>query len=171
MAARHFKPTKAEKLTEVTLSVFHLNGLLIEWGDRFSAPHGITSARWQVLGAMALASQPASVPHIAASMGLTRQGVQKQIDLLVDDGLVESAPNPAHKRSPLYALTGQGAKLYQQLDARWNEHVQTLSDDFSAADLDAALRVLSALSEIHADTPERVDDTPAMSRISQRSTP
>jgi len=44
-------PTKADKLTTIALSVFRLNGQLIEWGNRFSQPHGLTSARWQVLGA------------------------------------------------------------------------------------------------------------------------
>ena len=38
-------PTTPEKLTAVTLAVFRLNGLLVEWGNRFSQPHGLTSAR------------------------------------------------------------------------------------------------------------------------------
>ena len=42
-------PTTPEKLTAVTLAVFRLNGLLVEWGNRFSQPHGLTSARWQVM--------------------------------------------------------------------------------------------------------------------------
>jgi hypothetical protein len=28
------------------------NGRLIEWGDRFGAPFGLTSARWRMLGAV-----------------------------------------------------------------------------------------------------------------------
>jgi DNA-binding MarR family transcriptional regulator len=164
MASGHSKLTKAEKLTTVALSIFRLNGLLMEWGDRFSEPHRLTSARWQVLGAISLAAQAPTVPQIAASMGLTRQGVQKQIDLLVGEGLVHAAANPAHKRSPLYALTRQGAKVYQQLDARWNAHVQALSSDFTASDIDATLRVLTAMSRIHADIPEHADN-PRLSSV------
>lgn len=51
-------PTKADKLTTITLSVFRLNGQFVEWGNHFSQPHGLTTARWQVLGAIALAPQP-----------------------------------------------------------------------------------------------------------------
>ena len=140
---------KSDKLTTVALCVFGLNGQLIEWGNRFSQPHGLTSARWQVLGAIWLASQPPSIPQIAAAMGVTRQGVLKQINLLVEEALVQPQPNPTHKRSPLYALTPKGEKVYQALRQQWQQHVEGISGEFSASDLDSAIRVLSAMSRIH----------------------
>ncbi|MDR2366253.1 MAG: MarR family transcriptional regulator [Zoogloeaceae bacterium] len=147
-------PDKAEILSNVALSVFRLNGLFIEWGNEFCLPHGLTSARWQVMGAIALAAQPSSVPQIAACMGITRQGVQKQVNLLVEEGIVQSRPNPAHRRSPLYALTRQGQETYRILRQRWQQHVEALSGDFSVADLEAAIRVLSGLARAHAARPE-----------------
>ena len=146
-------PTKADKLTTITLSVFRLNGQFVEWGNHFSQPHGLTTARWQVLGAIALAPQPPNVPQIAATMGVTRQGVLKQINLLADEGLVQPLPNPTHKRSPLYALTRIGQTTYDALDDRWNRHVQKMATGFTAADLDAALRVLSVMSQIYENEP------------------
>ncbi|MDR0715959.1 MAG: MarR family transcriptional regulator [Azoarcus sp.] len=145
---------KAGKLSSIVLSVFRLNGLLIEWGNDFCMPRGLSSARWQVMGAIALAPQPPSVPQIAAFMGITRQGVQKQVNLLVEDGLLQARANPAHKRSPLYTLTRQGQETYQDLHQRWQQHVEALSGNFSTADLDAAIRVLSSLSRMHAAMPE-----------------
>ncbi|MCP1575967.1 MarR family winged helix-turn-helix transcriptional regulator [Herbaspirillum rubrisubalbicans] len=141
--------TKADKLTAVTLFVFRANGQLIEWGNHFSEPHGLTSARWQVLGAIAMASEQLSIPQIAATMGVTRQGVLKQINLLVDESLVEPLPNPTHRRSPLYALTAKGKTAYEALADRWRKHVQQICSEFTVADLDAAIRVLSAISEVH----------------------
>lgn len=146
-------PTKADKLTTITLSVFRLNGQLVEWGNHFSQPHGLTTARWQVLGAIALAPQPPTIPQIAAAMGVTRQGVLKQINLLVDEGLVQPLPNPAHKRSPLYVLTPIGQATYDALVDRWNQHVQKMASEFTAADLDAAIRVLTVMSQRHASEP------------------
>ena len=151
------KLTKPEKLTAVTLAVFRLNGLLIEWGNRFCQPHGLTSARWQVMGALALAPQAPTIPQIAAAMGVTRQGVLKQMNLLAEEGLVEPLPNPLHKRSPRYALTKKGQAAYQTLDQRWREHVRGLAGGVSAADLDGALHVLSALLDAHA-SPALADD-------------
>lgn len=144
---------KADKLTAIALAVFRLNGQLIEWGNHFSQPHGLTSARWQVLGAIAMAPSPPNIPQIAAAMGVTRQGVLKQINLLVDEGLVELLPNPTHKRSPLYALTAKGQTIYDALADRWHKHVRQMSSEFTAADLDAAIRVLSAMSQAHAGEP------------------
>ncbi len=142
-------PTKADKLTSIALSVFKLNGQLIEWGNHFTQPHGLTSARWQVLGAIAMAEQPPNIPQIAATMGVTRQGVLKQINLLVDEGLVQPQSNPTHKRSPLYSLTQQGQATYQAASERWQRHTQEMAAGFSASDLDAAIRVLTAMSQLH----------------------
>lgn len=155
-------PTPPEKLTAVTLAVFRLNGLLIEWGNRFCQPHGLTSARWQVMGALALAPQAPTIPQIAAAMGVTRQGVLKQMNLLVEEGLAEPLPNPLHKRSPRHALTKKGQAVYQALDQRWRAHVRGLAGGVSAADLDGALRVLSALLDAHAapDLPDDLESTP-----------
>lgn len=146
--------TKADLLTAIALTVFRLNGQLIEWGNHFAKPHGLTSARWQVLGAIAMAPQPPSMPQIGAAMGVTRQGVLKQINLLVAEGLVAPLSNPMHKRSPLYALTAQGQAAYQALTERWQAHVRGLATGFSAAQLDATMQVLAAMSRVHGDTPQ-----------------
>ena len=142
-------PTKADKLSSIALSVFKLNGQLIEWGNHFSHPFGLTSARWQVLGAIALAPQPPNIPQIAETMGVTRQGVLKQINLLADEGLVQAQVNPAHKRSPLYSLTPKGQEVFEALRERWQRHVGEIAAGFSTDDLDAAMRVLSGMSQVH----------------------
>ena len=137
----------AEKLTAIVLSVFRANGRLLEWGTHFSQPHGLTSARWQVLGAIALAPHPLNIPQIADAMGVTRQGALKQVKLLVDDALVQPLANPAQKRSPLYVLTDQGQETYQALQARWQTHAEQTAAAFTDAELDAAIRVLSVMSQ------------------------
>lgn len=141
--------TKAHKLTSIALSVFRLNGQLIEWGNHFSHLHGLTSARWQVLGAIALAPQPPNIPQIAAAMGVTRQGVGKQINLLADEGLVQAQPNPAHKRSPLYSLTPKGRTIFETLNERWQKHLGEIAAGLNATDLDAAMCVLSGMLQAH----------------------
>lgn len=141
---------KAEKLSAIALAVFRLNGQLIDWGNHFSQPHGLTSARWQVLGAISKAPHPPSIPQIAVTMGITRQGALKQINLLVDEGLVQSMPNPTHKRSPLYSLTSKGRTAYEALIEHWYKHALEMAPEFAATDLEAAIRVLTLMSRIHA---------------------
>ena len=107
------KDTKSiETVTEITLNVFRLNSQLLEHGDQLVNPLGLTSARWQVLGAIALADGPQTAPQIAASMGLTMQGVQKQLNLAIAEKLVELRVNPRHKRSPLHVLSAKGRTAF-----------------------------------------------------------
>ncbi|MDR2992185.1 MAG: MarR family transcriptional regulator, partial [Burkholderiaceae bacterium] len=106
--------TDIAALTALTLAVFRLNGALLQWGDLLVAPLGLTSARWQMLGAIALAGRSLTAPQVGAAMGVTRQGAQKQLNVLLKLDLVETLTNPAHKRSPLYALTARGRRLYGQ---------------------------------------------------------
>jgi len=54
---RERTPT-GEAATELILSAFRANGLLLDAGDMLSVDEGLTSARWQVLGAIALVLSP-----------------------------------------------------------------------------------------------------------------
>jgi DNA-binding MarR family transcriptional regulator len=107
------KPSKSAVLTELVLEIFRLNGLLIASGDALVGSIGLTSARWQVLGAVALLQGRAPVAHIANNMGLTRQSVQRIADELAKAGIVEFQPNPHHKRAKLVALTQKGHALFE----------------------------------------------------------
>lgn len=135
-----------QALTDTVLAVFEANGLLLAWGDRFVAPFGLTSARWQMLGAIALAGAPLATPALAAAMGVSRQGAQKQLDLLLADGLVDLEPNPAHARSPLYRLTAAGRSTYDRIDRRWRDRARAFAAKIAPADLAAARRTLDALT-------------------------
>jgi DNA-binding MarR family transcriptional regulator len=135
-----------EAATEVILSIFRANGLLLASGDVLSESEGLTSARWQVLGAIALAEHPLTVPQIARRMGITRQSVHATVKRLVADGLVELAPNVDHRRSQLVRLTDLGERRYTALDRRQAEWVNRLARGLGRAELDATARVLAELS-------------------------
>jgi DNA-binding MarR family transcriptional regulator len=138
---------EGEAATDVVLDVFRANGLLLAAGDELAAEEGLTSARWQVLGAVSLAEQPLTVPQIARRMGLTRQSVQASVNRLLADGLVASQHNPAHRRSPLIALTDRGRRAYESLDRRQAAWINDLADGIDANELATTARVLGELSE------------------------
>lgn len=136
---------KAQTLTDIILSVFRVNGRLLEAGDALVKPLRLTSARWQVIGAVALAGKPLTVPQIALAMGVTRQGVQKQANVLIGQGLMELTPNPGHKRSPLLSLTPEGTEVYHKVDALYSDWAERLAGDLSAEDMRTTLRTLENL--------------------------
>ena len=82
---------KGKTATDVVLQTFRANGLFLAAGDVLAAEHGLTAARWQVLGAVALGERPLTVPQIARRMGLTRQAVQASVNRLLGEALVEAA--------------------------------------------------------------------------------
>jgi DNA-binding MarR family transcriptional regulator len=131
--------------TRVILSTFRAHGLLIAGGDLLSAGEGLSSARWQVLGAIALADRPLTVPQIARRMGLTRQSVHATVKRLLTDGLVELAPNADHRRSQLVRLTELGERRYAAIDRRQIAWVNRLADGIDRPDLETAARVLDEL--------------------------
>jgi DNA-binding MarR family transcriptional regulator len=106
----------ADALTELILEVFRVNGDLLAEGDRLTKPLGQTSARWQILGALRNGPQP--VAAIARDMGLARQSVQRTADLLEAQGLVEYAPNPAHRRAKLVRLGPDGQDVLGEISRR-----------------------------------------------------
>jgi DNA-binding MarR family transcriptional regulator len=138
--------SRAAALSALSLAVFRSHGALLAGGDRLVEPLGLTSARWQVLGALMIAGCPLTVPGIAAAMGLTRQGVQKQVDRLEADGHVAVQPNPEHRRSPRIELTRAGRAAFVAADRRWGQLAARLSSRFSLPELEVARRVLDGLS-------------------------
>lgn len=140
-------PSNETLLADIMLLVFRLNGRLLEQGDRLVAGLNLTSARWQVLGAVALAGQPLTAPHIADAMGITRQGAQKQLNLLTGEGLLERRPNPLHERSPLYALTAAGARVYAEADRLCGLWTADVGQVFSHDTLVSTKTVLAVLLE------------------------
>jgi DNA-binding MarR family transcriptional regulator len=131
--------------TELILTVFRANGLLLAGGDRLGATENLTSARWQVLGAIALADRPLTVPQIARRMGLTRQSVHATVKRLTSDGLVELVPNADHRRSPLVRLTEPGQQRYAAIDKRQIAWVNRLTHGIDRSELETAAQVISGL--------------------------
>lgn len=144
-----------EAATQLVLSTFRANGLLLAAGDLLTAHEGLTSARWQVLGAIALAERPLTVPQIARRMGRTRQSVHATVNRLVRDGLLKLAPNADHRRSQLVCLTETGENAYAAIDRRQAAWVNRLADGIGRTELETSARVLDELGRrLEADAGE-----------------
>lgn len=132
-------------LTDLILEIFRLNGRLLLTGDRLVAELGLTSARWQVLGAIAFAEQPQPVAWLARSMGLNRQGVQRIANEMKSQGLVEFRPNPNHQRAQLVVLTKKGRETFAAADALQIPWVNKLAGGLSVREIEAATRLAQTL--------------------------
>jgi DNA-binding MarR family transcriptional regulator len=153
-----------EALTALLLEVFRLNGRLLASGDRLVADVGLTSARWQVLGAIGMAGTDLPVAHIARNMGLTRQAVQRLVNELASDGLVEFAPNPHHRRAKLVLLTRAGRDVYREAVDRQIPWANTLAEALDERDISMAREVAHTLvRRLEAAQAEHVNGRPTES--------
>lgn len=134
-----------ETLTDLILTLFRVSNLAHALGDRMSAPLGLTSARWQVLGAIDYAKRPQPVAWLARDLGANRQNIQRIVNDLVRDGVLALEPNPHHKRAQLVVMTEKGRQAYQSALAAYDPVVNILAEELSPDDLKVAQGVLSAL--------------------------
>jgi DNA-binding MarR family transcriptional regulator len=132
-------------LTDLALDLFRLNNRMLAAGDRLVADLGLTSARWQVLGTIVAADRPQPVAWLARDMGAARQNVQRIVNDLMTEGLVEFRPNPHHRRAQLVVLTAAGKKSFDaamRLQAPW---INRLSGGLAVADIETTHSVIATL--------------------------
>ena len=115
-----------DPLSNFSLQIFHMNGLLMRSGDIITRSIDQSSARWQVLGRIGHGTQ--TVANIARDMGLARQSVQRIADALTKEGLTVYQDLPTDRRTKIIAITSKGADvlsaIYTQY-AEWNQHLMT----------------------------------------------
>jgi DNA-binding MarR family transcriptional regulator len=130
---------------DLVLSLFRLNGLLIAEGDDMTEALGLTSARWKVIGVIALSNSGLTVPGIARVLGQSRQAVQRITDVMATDGLLSYQSNPKHKRSVLVVLTEEGKTAYKDLRDVQDPWAIDNTEDIPIEELDAGLRLMRRL--------------------------
>lgn len=136
------KPTN-----DLIVEVFRLNGLLVATADKLVSKFGLTAARWQVLGAIAMSPSPETVARLARNMGLTRQSVQRVVNEMVAEGMLSLRDNPHHQRAKLVELTKAGKTAFDaalELQVPW---VRALSDGISKRRMVDAREVLAMIGK------------------------
>ncbi|NMX60006.1 winged helix-turn-helix transcriptional regulator [Pseudomonas sp. WS 5532] len=121
-------------MSDLVLEIFRASARLLTAGDRLVAELGLTSARWQLLGTIVYAERAQPVSWIARDMGANRQNVQRIVNDLVNDGLLEFQPNPHHRRAQLVVLTEAGREAF---DLAMNLQTPWINELAEGADIDA----------------------------------
>jgi DNA-binding MarR family transcriptional regulator len=136
-----------EALSNLMLDLLRLNSLLLTAGDRLVARLGLTSARWQILGAIVAVERPQPVAWIARDLGANRQNVQRIVNDLHEEGLVAFETNPHHRRAQLVVLTDKGRQAFDaamRLQAPW---INSLSEGLLVKDMQTVHRILTVLRQ------------------------
>nr|WP_272761703.1 helix-turn-helix domain-containing protein [Luteimonas sp. BLCC-B24] len=135
-------------MRELALAVFATNGRLVGAGNELVAHLGLTSAWWQVLAALRYAGTPLPAASIARNMGLTRQAVQRIVDVLAERGLVEFQPNPHHRRAKLVVLTPAGLDAVTGAERVVAPLDDAIAERLGVKRIRAAIRTLEAMNAV-----------------------
>ena len=129
---------------EVTWLIRRLFRAMAQLADGYLRAHGLAAADRAVLEFL-YRDGMLSVPEIAARYQVSRQHIQVTVNSLLEDGFLESRPNPRHKRSPLFALTPVGRELFRKIRAAESELLDTLFAGIAPGDVECTRRTLKTL--------------------------
>lgn len=115
--------------------------LMAGLSDRMLEARGLTASLRAILEFLA-EEGPSPVPKMAAAKSMTRQSVQALVDRLDALGLVETRPNPGHKRSQLIALTDYGQTAFRAILMEEKDLLVRISNDWTEGDLRETCRTL-----------------------------
>jgi len=102
----------------LTQAAFRLSNLLTAERDKLVEDLGLTSARWQVLETLGLQPAPVSAAHVARQLQISRQAVQRVLNDLAKQRLVQFLADSNDKRAQLVSLTAPGTDMLVELDKR-----------------------------------------------------
>ena len=143
---------------EVTWLIRRLFRAMAQFADRYLQAHGLSAADRAVLEFL-YPEYELSVPEIATRYQVSRQHVQVTVNALLEDGFLESRPNPRHKRSPLFALTRVGRELFGRMRTAETELLDVLFAGVPMDDIECTRQTLEAmymqnLKQAEDDAPE-----------------
>jgi DNA-binding MarR family transcriptional regulator len=119
----------AWEVASLVVAVYDAAAALRRLGDAEAGIAGQTQARWQVMNVISEGDW--TVPRVARRLGVQRQSVQRLVDRLRDDDLVELEPNPDHATSPLLRLTERGGRVLREINDvadRWHRSIASSAD-------------------------------------------
>lgn len=109
--------TERAKVTAYRLlmaNVYELASVSRRNSETFARQQNVTVTQWHTMSVLS-DDHVASVPQIAARLGVTRQAVQRVANQLLDSRYVEGVSNPRHETSPLLRLTTAGQDVLTTL--------------------------------------------------------
>lgn len=105
----------------------------------------LTLPQWRCIAQLGL-SEPGTVRSLSEGAVVDKAEVSRALARLVTQGLVERHENEGDQRSPRFTLSGEGRSLFERLRKPISEFIASLISQVDKSDIEAADRVLWAVS-------------------------
>ncbi len=129
---------------EFFAEVGKLNNHLRWLGDRVHESLGQTAAKRSLLLSLEREG-PLTVPEMARERLVSRQIIQTQVNLLMEEGLVEARENPRHRRSKKMALTRKGRDMTEKMLSREAALLEDIGSPLSPTEVRQTSEALSKI--------------------------
>jgi DNA-binding MarR family transcriptional regulator len=106
--------------------IYRLNGRLNSIFTGVKATTGLSAMESTVLAAVVESPFAPTVPQIGRSLGHSRQVIRRAAEALIAARLIETLPNPHHKRAALLRATAQGTALQRKADAHATKAIRAV---------------------------------------------
>ncbi len=87
-----------------------------------------------------------SVNELAEKMILDKSTVSRQVEKLVQEGIIDRIPSPKDRRRVHISLTSKGKQIYKTMNDSMNEQFQTAFQKISKKDLAIFLQVFHQIT-------------------------
>lgn len=135
-----------EELNQLFHEICDLHDALSVAMDEVQERLGLRSSQYRVAHALTHLG-PATVPEVAASLGVTRQFVQVVCNGLEAIGFVEFRESPRHKRSKLVALTEKGRRTVERSRREQASIIEKTLPNVRVSKVAEATRLLHEIGE------------------------
>ncbi len=156
---------RGEALHDLFREVFALHGVLSGIMDAVHERAGLRTPHVKAAGVLD-AGGPATVPDMAASLGVSRQFVQVVCNELRDAGLVEFLENPRHKTSKLVRLTEAGRTRLALAREREAAIIEEALPDVDVMTVDRTRELLEGIRRAIGSRAHALDVESAVSAVS-----
>lgn len=119
------------ELAPLVQEIFTLNNLMIRCGDRLVSHHGLTGARWMMIGALKDHAEPPTLSDLSSDALLSVQNVSRMVASMEADGLVERFTLPGRGRSVFVRLTEKAEQIDECCETAGQCFVSRFLDGFS----------------------------------------
>lgn len=121
-----------------------------ELGRVFCAQHDLSTNDFRALLHVMVAESdgsPLTQSQLGQRIGVSSAAITYLVDRMVESGHLIRAPHPSDRRKVLLRYADHGSAVARSFFTPLGRHAATAMDDFSAAELTIAHRVLNAMIE------------------------
>ena len=135
-----------QTLMQLTATLTHASRAYKAMADKVASQYSLSQATALPVLILGRLGQDGVRPGVLAdALGLEASSLVRVIDLLIENGLVQRHEDPQDRRAKLLQLTADGKTRAAQMEEALMPFRRNLFAEFSQADIDACLRVLTGL--------------------------